>query len=315
MINSYLQKNQEYNKKSNKVISKVSSLDFKLLKKEIILSDLIHFLDVELFKKNNINWILCGGTNLSKCHNLINRLSEDLDILIIEETNTQAKKIIPIIFEKICELEEENFFIDKDSNESCNDKNINEKNFININLKIKVDEQPINYSLEILSVASSFHSYTKKELLSIYDVLFPLEDNKKIFVNSLNPEVTVAEKIIKIHKLLTNVNNKNDLNKRDLRHFYDIYRWFKKRKDDNEIINLKNIYEQILNSRNADKKHFKTTNILYNNLFIKNLSSIEKDLKTFLKTEVYGENNFSKNVLNSIEEIKKILINLKNIKN
>ena len=123
-------------------------------------------------------------------------------------------------------------------------------------LKINFDNFNLNYSLDITTTNLLFYENSKKELLNIHNMFFPnSKTNEKIFINSLESWITIAEKIISVHKILND--KKDDLEKRDVRHFYDIYSWYKNNKNSENILKIINIYKQIIESRKSDKKYFK----------------------------------------------------------
>lgn len=175
----------------------------------------------ELYKVSN-NIVLKGGTSLSKCYKIINRFSEDIDISLENDKDTESvKKILShnikqIISEQYFNLENENkIWSNSDYNKYLIDyKPIFKNDYVNEYLIIETSTFIKSYPHKINKISTFIYDYIKRtnyEMVSKY-MLEPFE------IKVQNLERTFIDKIYALcdYYILDKINEHS-------RHIYDLY--------------------------------------------------------------------------------------------
>ncbi len=210
--------------------------------------------------------IFKGGTALSKCNQLIERFSEDIDIVLLKQGNesrsqlkNKLKKITKIVEAQIPEIEIPGI---------TNKKGMIRKTAHNYPIVFEgLFGQIRDYLIIEATWLGSFEPYEKGNVSSlIYEMMIEKnqekiaeEYNLKPFeVNVLSPKRTFCEKIMSLVRFSHTKNPIVDLNNK-IRHLYDINQLLKE-KEIHDFFNTKEFDNLLLIVANDDKLSFKTGN-------------------------------------------------------
>ncbi|MEA3496910.1 MAG: nucleotidyl transferase AbiEii/AbiGii toxin family protein [Bacteroidota bacterium] len=270
--------------------------------------------------------IFKGGTALSKCNHLIDRFSEDIDIVLLKQGNNSSnqlknklKKITKIVNELIPEVEIQGI---------TNKKGMIRKTAHNYP---KIFEGLFGQVRDNLIVEAtwlgSFEPFEKGKVNSlIYEMT--IETNqleiadkygmKPFEVNVLSPKRTFCEKIMSLVRFSYTNSPIEDLNNK-IRHVYDLNQMLRN-KEVEYFFNSKEFEELLVNVATDDRLSFKSGNEWLKNhptqaLIFKDSKDVWNKLKTnyfstFSKL-VYGE--LPKDV-EILETLKKLTERMKDIK-
>ena len=206
------------------------------------------------------------GTALSKYNNLIERFSEDIDLVILrneKETGNQLKKKLKTISKYV-----ENVVPEIEINGITNKKGMIRKTahsyeksfsgkFGQIRNFIVVESSWLgNYEpYETGFVSSMIYEMMKRlgqyEIIEKYE-MHPFE------VNVLSPKRTICEKIMSLVRFSYSENSIEDLNNK-IRHIYDIHKLLKDT-DINDFFNSEKFDEMLQKVGNDDVSSFKNNN-------------------------------------------------------
>ncbi|HED06712.1 MAG TPA: nucleotidyl transferase AbiEii/AbiGii toxin family protein [Ignavibacteria bacterium] len=270
--------------------------------------------------------IFKGGTALSKCNHLIDRFSEDIDIVLLKQGNESSnhlknklKKITKIVGELIPEIKIQGI---------TNKKGMIRKTAHNYP---KIFEGLFGQIRDNLIVEAtwfgSFEPFEKGKVNSlIYEMI--LETNQQQIadeyelnpfeVNVLSPKRTFCEKIMSLVRFSYTNSPIEDLNNK-IRHIYDLNQMLKN-KEVEHFFSSKEFDELLLTVANDDMLSFKSGNEWLQNhptqaMIFKERNEVWDKLKsnyfsTFNKL-VYGE---LPNDIEILETLKRITERMKNIK-
>jgi len=262
--------------------------------------------------------IFKGGTALSKCNYLIDRFSEDIDIVLLKQEKESSnqlknklKKITKIVGEYIPEIEIEGI---------TNKKGMIRKTAHNYP---KIFEGLFGQIRDNLIVEAtwlgSFEPFEKGKVSSlIYDMI--IETNQQQIadeyalnpfeVNVLSPKRTFCEKIMSLVRFSYTVNPIEDLNNK-IRHIYDLNRMLKN-KEINEFFNSQEFDKLLVIVANDDMLSFKSDNEWLQNhptqaIIFKESENVWDKLKTtyfstFNKL-VYGELPTENEILGTLKKL------------
>jgi len=269
--------------------------------------------------------IFKGGTALSKCNRLIDRFSEDIDIVLLrqgEENSNQLKnklkKITKVVGEHIPEIEIEGI---------TNKKGMIRKTAHNYP---KIFEGLFGQIRDNLIVEAtwlgSFEPFEKGKVSAlIYEMIFETNQQQiadeyalnPFEVNVLSPKRTFCEKIMSLVRFSYTVNPIEDLNNK-IRHIYDLNRMLKN-KEIIEFFNSQEFEKLLVIVANDDMLSFKSGNEWLQNhptqaIIFKESENVWDKLKTtyfstFSKL-VYGELPSENEILGTL---KKLSNRMKNI--
>ena len=269
--------------------------------------------------------IFKGGTALSKCNGLIDRFSEDIDIVLLKQgtessnqLKNKLKKVTKIVSEHIPEIDIEGI--------------TNKKGMIR---KIaysypKIFEGLFGQVRDILIVEAtwlgSFEPFEKGKVSSlIYEMMIETNQQEIAYeyglnpfeVNVLSPKRTFCEKIMSLVRFSYSENPIEDLNNK-IRHIYDLNRLLKS-ETIREFFTSKDFDELLLNVANDDVLSFKSDNEWLQNhptqaLIFKESNEVWNKLKTTYSTTfsklVYGELPNDKEILETLNAIKERMENI-----
>lgn len=268
--------------------------------------------------------IFKGGTALSKCHKLIDRFSEDIDLVVLRRENetdnklkTKLKDISNSILEDLPEIDIEGI---------TRKMGMNRKTAHSYNKLFKGNYGQVR---DIIILESSwlgyYEPYSKRVINSfIGEVLESsgqAETIKKFGLqpfemNVLEPSRTLCEKIMSLVRFSYTENPIQDL-KNKIRHTYDIHQLLQQ-KEFKEFVASDNFLEMLLKVANDDVSSFRNNNEWLNNhpnesLFFKELNNIwEDELQTVYKNDfknlVYGDLPNENEVLKSLQYIKERMV-------
>jgi hypothetical protein len=270
--------------------------------------------------------IFKGGTALSKCHHLIDRFSEDIDIVLLKQENESSnqlknklKNITNVVGEIIPEIEIQGI---------TNKKGMIRKIAYNYP---KVFEGLFGQIRDNLIVEAtwlgSFEPYQKGKVSSlIYEMI--LETNQKEIadeyglnpfeVNVLSPQRTFCEKIMSLVRFSYTNEPIEDLSNK-IRHIYDLNRMLKNKEIDN-FFNSEDFEELLLKVANDDMLSFKNSNECLQNhpakaIIFQDSKNVWNKLKityfsTFNKL-VYGELPTETEILETLKILTKRMENIK----
>lgn len=277
-----------------------------------------------------------GGTSLSKGYNIINRFSEDVDIILnpnaIDEnldniatldSKTKQNKYKNELIEKSISFYKEHLIPEMEQHFNNNIKH---------KIKVSLDEDEIAIYVDYPSLLNNNYIVNKvkieisplagwepnetKLLDSYIAMTYPnLFDESKYFVKVTTPDRTFVEKIFILHREAKRINWSNI---RYSRHYYDVYKMYKEYyKEDLSTIDEK-IYDKV---RNFNESYYYQSWAKYHEAkkgsfrLIPNqnyLNSLKKDF-TQMKDMIYNEDKLL-SFDDIIEVIQKIENELNKIK-
>ena len=274
-----------------------------------------------------------GGTALSKCNNIIERFSEDIDLVVLRnegETNnqlkTKIKKISNYISGIIPEIDIEGITHKKGmirktahSYEKCFDGDFNQ-----VRDNIIVESTWLGHFEPYESSETSSYIY-EMMLLSNQDNLIEKYQMRPFEVLLLSPKRTLCEKIMSLVRFSQTENPISDLNNK-IRHIYDIY-MILENQELNSFFESSHFDDMLIKVANDDVYSFKNNNKwLYNHpstviLFSETENTwakLENTYNTIFKDLVFGKFPEDKKMLSTLnivsDRLKKIKWNIENLK-
>ena len=262
--------------------------------------------------------IFKGGTALSKCNHLIDRFSEDIDIVLLKQGNESSnqlknklKKVTKIVGEHIPEIEIEGI---------TNKKGMIRKTAHNYP---KIFEGLFGQIRDNLIIEAtwlgSFEPFEKGNVSSlIYEMM--LETNQQLIaeeyelnsfeVNVLSPKRTFCEKIMNLVRFSYTDNPIEDLNNK-IRHIYDLNQMLKN-KEIEQYFSTKEFEDLLVKVANDDMLSFKSGNKwLQNHPTQAMIFKESEDVWDKLKTTYFS--TFSKLVYGKLPNDTEILGTLKKL--
>jgi hypothetical protein len=266
-----------------------------------------------------------GGTALSKCDNLVERFSEDIDLVVVRregETDSKLKSKLKAVSKIVGTILPE-----------ANIKGITHKMGMNrktahtYNKEFKGDYGQVR---DVIILESSwlgyYEPYTSKSIVSfVGDMMLnngqtEIAKEKELLpfdLLALHPTRTICEKIMSLVRFSYSENPIEDLKKK-IRHTYDLHQLLQ-RKEFSEFLHSTAFDQMLLKVAHDDVVSFRNNNkwLIHHpaeSLLFRNLEDIWKELKIIytddFKNLVYGELPKEESVL---ENLKMILERLKTI--
>jgi len=263
-----------------------------------------------------------GGTALSKCYDMIERFSEDIDLVVLRregETDSKLKsklKVVSTVVEAV---------LPEVAIEGTTHKmGMNRKTAHTYNKEFKGDYGQVRDVIILESTWLGYYEpYTTKSIVSFVGQM--MLDNKQSDIAkengllpfnllALEPIRTICEKIMSLVRFSYGENPMDDLKKK-IRHTYDLHQLLKQ----NEFLKFfqsTDFDEMLLKVANDDVASFKNNNqwLVYhpNEAFIfKDLENVWSELKTIyigdFKNLVYGELPKEEVILETLEMIQERL--------
>ena len=263
-----------------------------------------------------------GGTALSKCYRLIDRFSEDIDLVVLRragESNnqltTKIRTISEIVSAVLPEINIEGV---------TNKKGMNRKTAHSYHKEFQGEYGQVRDVIVVEATWLGYHEpYAKKELISLVGEMMrnngqdtiALEYGLQSFnIQVLEPIRTLCEKIMSLVRFSYGENPMHEL-KQKIRHTYDLHQLLQQ-EEFSDFFNSSAFDEMLLNVANDDIASFKNNNqwlIHHPNeaLLFKDLDTVWKELKPAyngdFKNLVYGNFPNDEAVLNTLKRIKERL--------
>ena len=256
-----------------------------------------------------------GGTALSKCYNMIERFSEDIDLVVLRregETDnklkTKLKAVSTVVEATLPEVTIEGI---------THKMGMNRKTAHSYNKEFKGDYGQVRDVIILESTWLGYYEpYTTKSIVSFVGQM--MMDNKQSDIAfkllALEPIRTICEKIMSLVRFSYGENPIDDLKKK-IRHTYDLHQLLKQ-KEFLEFFHSKNFDDMLLKVANDDVASFKNNNKWLNHhpneaLIFKDLENVWTELKTIyngdFKNLVYGELPKEEAVLETLKMIQERL--------
>jgi hypothetical protein len=263
-----------------------------------------------------------GGTALSKCYNMIERFSEDIDLVVLRrvgETDSRLKsklKAISTVVETV---------LPEIAIEGITHKmGMNRKTAHSFNKEFKGDYGQVRDVIILESTWLGYYEpYTTKSIVSFVGQM--MLDNKQSDIAkenellpfdllALEPIRTICEKIMSLVRFSYGENPIDDLKKK-IRHTYDLHQLLKQDVF-YEFFRSKNFDDMLLKVANDDVASFRNNNRWLNHhpneaLFFRDLETVWNELKLIysgdFKNLVYGVLPKEEAVLESLKMIQERL--------
>lgn len=197
------------------------------------------------------NLLFKGGTSLSKCYKIIDRFSEDIDITLDSEHQSQGnrKKIKQTIIE-ICKELSVNL-LNEDETRSRRNYNCYKIDYCPRNRLSELNQQIL---IETTFIVKAFPDEVKKASSLIYDYLKAIGNNEAIVKYELEPfeirvqtlDRTLVDKVFAVCDYM--LDNKME---RKSRHIYDLFRLLTVVELDD---NLKTLIKEVRENRKLNAK-------------------------------------------------------------
>jgi len=263
-----------------------------------------------------------GGTALSKCFSVIQRFSEDIDLVVVRregENDNKMKSKLKAIYNLVSAVLPE-----VDIPEITNKRGMNRKTAHTYNKEFKGDYGQVR---EVIVLESSWlghpEPFTKKELQSyIGEMMFQTDQNKLAVeygmvpfpINVLEPIRTICEKIMSLVRFSYGENPNENLKKK-IRHTYDLHKLLSQEAY-SDFFNSEEFEKMLIRVANDDVLSYKNNNewlIHHPNdaLIFSNLNAVWAELVSVYNDDfrklVYGTLPEPELVLGSLHRIKERL--------
>lgn len=270
--------------------------------------------------------IFKGGTALSKCYKIIERFSEDIDLVVLrkdKDSNNQLsnriKKVGDVVSEFLPEVYIEGL---------THKRGMNRKTAHAYIKRFQGDYGQVRNDIVLEATwLGYFEPYTRKNICSFVGKMM-IDNNQKEMAEKYNllpfevlvlePTRTICEKIMSLVRFSYGEEPLEDLKKK-IRHAYDLHQLLLKEEFKNFLISIK-FEEMLLKVANDDVESYKTKNKWLENhptkaLIFDNLEEIWEDLRKVYENEfndlVYGKLPDHKEILKTLQFIKERLGGIK----
>jgi len=263
-----------------------------------------------------------GGTALSKCYNIIERFSEDIDLVVLRregESNNRLSTKIKIISDVVNAVLPE---IDIDG--LTQKMGMNRKTAHSYNKAFKGNYGQIRDAIVVEATWLGYSEpYTTKSIISFVGQMIVDSKQDKIAKENrllpfallvLEPIRTICEKIMSLVRFSHGKNPMDDLKKK-IRHTYDLHQLLKQQVF-LEFFYSKNFDDMLLKVANDDAASFKNNNKWLNYhpneaLIFKDLESVWSELKPIYNSDfknlVYGKLPKETEILETLKMIQERL--------
>lgn len=266
--------------------------------------------------------IFKGGTALSKCYNLIERFSEDIDLVVLRregETDNKLKsklKAVSMVVETVLpEITIEGI---------TNKRGMNRKTAHSYNKEFKGDYGQVRDVIVLESTwLGYFEPFTTKSIVSFVGQMMLNNQQAQMAaengilpfdVLTLEPIRTICEKIMSLVRFSYGENPMDNLKKK-IRHTYDLHQLLQQ-KELSTFFNSSAFDEMLLKVANDDVASFRNNNqwLVHHpnkSLFFKELEDVWGELKTIYSGEfkylVYGDLPHETEILKTLKMIRERL--------
>lgn len=259
-----------------------------------------------------------GGTALSKCYNMVDRFSEDIDLVVLRregESNNKLTTKIRTISDVV------NKVLPEVTIEGITQKmGMNRKTAHSYNKEFRGDFGQVRDAIVVESTwLGYFEPYTTKSIVSFVGQMM-LDNRQSDFAKEngllpfellvLEPIRTICEKIMSLVRFSYSENPIEDLKKK-IRHTYDLHQLLQQA-EFSKFLHSEAFDCMLLKVANDDVASFKNNNkwLIYHPneaLIFKDLENVWTDLKTVyngdFKNLVYGELPKEESVLETLKMI------------
>jgi hypothetical protein len=274
--------------------------------------------------------IFKGGTSLSKCYNMIDRFSEDIDLVVLRregETDTKLKAKLKAISKVV-----ETYMPEVNVLGITHKMGMNRKTAHSYNKSFEGNYGQVRDVIILESTWLGYYEpYTTKSIVSFVGKM--MLDNQQSEIAKeygllpfellvLEPIRTICEKIMSLVRFSYGENPIDDLKKK-IRHTYDLHQLLKQ-KEFLDFLKSKNFDDMILKVANDDVTSFRNNNKWLNfhpneALIFRDLEVVWSELKSIyigdFKNLVYGEFPKQEDILETLkliqERLKTISWNIK----
>ncbi|MBL0280577.1 MAG: nucleotidyl transferase AbiEii/AbiGii toxin family protein [Bacteroidetes bacterium] len=262
-----------------------------------------------------------GGTALSKCYNMIERFSEDIDLVVLRrqgETDSKLKSKLKAISTVV-----ETVLPEVDIEGITHKMGMNRKTAHSYNKEFKGDYGQVRDVIILESTWLGYYEpYTTKSIVSFVGQMM-LNTNQSDIAKengllpfdllALEPIRTICEKIMSLVRFSYGENPIDDLKKK-IRHTYDLHQLLKQA-EFLKFLQSTDFDEMLLKVANDDVASFRNNNWLNYHpkeaLILKILENVWSELKTMyngdFKNLVYGELPKEEAVLETLKMIQERL--------
>ncbi len=267
-----------------------------------------------------------GGTALSKCYNMIERFSEDIDLVVLRregESNNRLTTKIRTISDVV------NAVLPEINIDGLTQKmGMNRKTAHSYNKEFKGDYGQVRDAIVVEATWLGYYEpYTTKIIVSFVGQM--MLDNKQSEIAqengllpfellALEPIRTICEKIMSLVRFSYGENPIDDLKKK-IRHTYDLHQLLKQ-EEFFEFFQSTTFDEMLLKVANDDVASFKNNNqwLVYHPneaLIFKDLENVWSELKTIYNGDfrnlVYGELPKEEEILETLKMIRDRMVSVK----
>ncbi len=266
-----------------------------------------------------------GGTALSKCYNMIERFSEDIDLVVLRregETNSELTTKIRTISDVV------NAVLPEVNVEGLTQKmGMNRKTAHSYSKEFKGDYGQVRDAIVVEATWLGYYEpYTTKSIVSFVGRMM-LNNNQSDIAKengllpfdllALEPIRTICEKIMSLVRFSYGENPIDDLKKK-IRHTYDLHQLLKQ-EEFLKFFQSTAFDELLLKVANDDVASFKNNNQWLVNhpndaLVFKDLENVWTELKSIynstFKNLVYGELPKDEDVLKTLKMIQERMVNV-----
>jgi hypothetical protein len=266
--------------------------------------------------------IFKGGTSLSKCYNMIDRFSEDIDLVVLRregETDTKLKAKLKVISKVV-----ETYMPEVDVLGITHKMGMNRKTAHRYNKSFEGNYGQVRDVIILESTWLGYYEpYTTKSIVSFVGKMM-LDNQQSEIVKEygllpfellvLEPIRTICEKIMSLVRFSYGENPIDDLKKK-IRHTYDLHQLLKQ-KEFLDFLKSKNFDDMILKVANDDVTSFRNNNKWLNfhpneALIFRDLEVVWSELKSIyigdFKNLVYGEFPKQEDILETLKLIQERL--------
>lgn len=266
-----------------------------------------------------------GGTALSKCYNMIERFSEDIDLVVLRregETDSKLKSKLKAVSTVV-----ETVLPEVDVEGITHKMGMNRKTAHSYNKEFKGDYGQVRDVIILESTWLGYYEpYTTKSIISFVGQMM-LDNNQSDIAKengllpfdllALEPIRTICEKIMSLVRFSYGENPIDDLKKK-IRHTYDLHQLLKQ-DEFLKFFQSTDFDEMLLKVANDDVASFRNNNKWLNYhpneaLIFKNLENVWNELKTIyngdFKNLVYGELPKEEAILETLKKIQERLLSV-----
>ena len=278
----------------------MSGLRLAILEKDVLIAQVLGLL--KRFNWDEFAIVFCGGTSLSKGYRLIDRMSEDIDFKIVVPpclTRSQSRKRLDKLHRSLSQ------YLNGLEFELNTPAPKNENRYFHFSLGY-ASRFPkllaLRPGIELDFTANTPRRPPREvEVRSMLSELVPGRQESPVIYQALDYKETVVEKVVAFLRRTARWEKENEPNqqrneedKRLVRHLYDVQQLLQKKPDiKDEIVDLRVLFKEIIKTdQNQDKEFAKNAiQILNNSLnYLSDpLSDFEELYEDFVNDLVWGQ--------------------------